>query len=63
MFVAHFVGGRWVFRGCSLHYRNPSAAVGDRFIVPTYTYSPCIRNPLGHIWQSVSSITADRQQP
>ena len=62
MFVAHFVGGRWVFRGCSLHYRNPSAAVGDRFIVPTYTYSPCIRNPLGHIWQSVSSITANHKQ-
>ena len=88
MFVTHFVGVRRVFRGCSLHYRKPSAAVGadsscphirirnafairwdtfgnplaalsqtvssvtqttssrrDRFIVPTYTYSPCIRNP------------------
>ena len=27
------------------HYRKPSAAVGDRFIVPAYTYSPRIRNP------------------
>ena len=26
------------------HYRNPSAAVGVRFIVPTYTYSQRIRN-------------------
>ena len=39
------------------------AAVGVRFIVPTYTYSPRIRNPLGHIWQSVISIIAIRQQP
>ena len=30
---------------CSQHYRNPSAAVGVRFIVPAYTYSPRIRNP------------------
>ena len=27
------------------HYRNLSAAVGSRFIVPAYTYSPRIRNP------------------
>ena len=26
-------------------YRSSSAAVGARFIVPAYTYSPCIRNP------------------
>ncbi len=26
-------------------YRSSLAAVGDRFIVPTYTYSPRIRNP------------------
>ena len=26
------------------HYRNPSAAVGARFIAPAYTYSPRIRN-------------------
>ena len=26
-------------------YRKPQAAVGDRFIVPAYTYSPRIRNP------------------
>ena len=45
------------------HYRKPSAAVGDRFIVPAYTYSQRIRNPLGHIWQTVSSIIAIRQQP
>ena len=30
---------------CQQRYRNPSAAVGDRFIVPAYTYSPRIRNP------------------
>ncbi len=41
-------------------FGNPSTAVGSRFIVPTYTYSPRIRNPLGHIWQSVSSIIANR---
>ena len=29
----------------SPHFGNPSAAVGDRFIVPAYTYSPRIRNP------------------
>ena len=69
MFVAHFVGVRWVFRGCSLYYRNPSAALSQttssrrgRFIVPAYTYSQRIRNPLGHIWQSVSSITANHKQ-
>ena len=40
-----------VFRGRSLHYRNPSATFWQsvrsrrgRFIVPTYTYSPRIRN-------------------
>ena len=27
------------------HYRKPLAAVGSRFIVPAYTYSPRIRNP------------------
>ena len=27
------------------HYRNPSAAVGSRFIVPAYTYSPRNGNP------------------
>ena len=53
MFVAHFVGVRCVFRGCSLHYRkplgthleNPLAALRQtvssrrgRFIVPAYMY-------------------------
>ena len=49
-------GVSWVFVGCFVVVRciiairwdtfgNPSAAVGDRFIVPTYTYSPRIRNP------------------
>ena len=28
----------------SPHFGNPSAAVGDRFIVPAYIYSPRIRN-------------------
>ena len=41
-------------------FGNLFAAVGVRFIVPTYMYSPRIRNPLGHIWQSVSSIIANR---
>ncbi|MEZ7710540.1 hypothetical protein [Prevotella pallens] len=41
-------------------FGNLFAAVGSRFIVPTYMYSPRIRNPLGHIWQSVSSIIANR---
>ena len=27
------------------HFGNPFAAVGSRFIVPAYTYSPRIRNP------------------
>ena len=48
---------------CQQCFGNLSAAVGSRFIVPTYTYSPRIRNPLGHIWQSVISIIAIRQQP
>ena len=36
-------------------FGNPSAAVGDRFIVPAYTKTPTK-------WQSVSNILADRQQ-
>ena len=48
---------------CLNCFGNLSAAVGVRFIVPEYTYSQRIRNPLGHIWQSVSSITADHKQP
>ena len=36
---------RTPFRGCSPRYRRPFAAVGSRFIVPAYTYSPRIRNP------------------
>jgi len=50
---------RHVFCGCFVYFSRcvrciladrqqcfgkPSAAVGDRFIVPTYTYSPCIGN-------------------
>ena len=40
----------WQFVGTHLairhqHYRNLLAAVGSRFIVPAYTYSPRIRNP------------------
>ena len=31
------------------------AAVGSRFIAPTYTYSPRIRNPSAALSQSVSS--------
>ena len=30
---------------CQQCFGNPSAAVGVRFIVPAYTYSPRIRNP------------------
>ena len=39
-FVAHFVGVRHVIADRQQHYRKPSAAVGDRFIVPAYTYTP-----------------------
>ena len=60
VFVAHFVGvrciiaNRWghiwksvssVIANHQQHYRKPLAAVGVRFIVPAYTYSPRIRNP------------------
>ena len=44
MFRVYFVGVRNVIAIRQQHYRNPSAAVGSRFIVPTYTYSPRIRN-------------------
>ena len=47
---------------CKQCFGNLSAAVGSRFIVPAYTYSPRIRNPLGNIWQSVSSIIAIRSE-
>ena len=52
-----------IFAICSQCFGKPFAAVGSRFIVPTYTYSQRIRNPLGHIWQTVSSIIAIRSQP
>ena len=60
MFVTNFVGERNIINKpfaalsqtvCSVianhkqRYRKPLAAVGDRFIVPTYTYSQRIRNP------------------
>ena len=44
VFRVYFVGVRNVLAIRSQRYGNPSAAVGDRFIVPTYTYSPCIGN-------------------
>ena len=47
---------------CCGNFCNPLAAVGDRFIVPAYTYLPRIRNPLGHISQSVGTHLAIRQQ-
>ena len=55
LFATHFVGVCGYFTDCLLafcgmfamllairqqHYRNPSAAVGDRFIAPAYTYTP-----------------------
>ena len=60
MFVTNFVGERNIINkplaalsqtissvtaNRQQRYRNPLAAVGDRFIVPTYTYSQRIRNP------------------
>ena len=62
MFATNFVGVRNVIADRQQHFGKPSAAVGSRFIVPAYTYSPRIRNPLGHIWQSVSSIIAIRSE-
>ena len=38
------------------HYGKPFAAVGSRFIVPTYTYSPRIRNPLGIHSRNVRNV-------
>ena len=45
MFVTNFVGERNIIADRQQHYRNLLAAVGSRFIVPAYTYSPRIRNP------------------
>ena len=45
VFVTHFVGERNIIADRQQHYRNLLAAVGNRIIVPTYTYSPRIRNP------------------
>ena len=39
VFCVYFVGVRHVIAIRQQHYRNPSAAVGDRFIVPAYMYS------------------------
>ena len=40
MFATNFVGVRHVIAIRQQHYRKPSAAVGDRFIAPAYTYTP-----------------------
>ena len=45
MFVTNFVGVRNVIAIRQQCFGKPFAAVGSRFIVPTYTYSPRIRNP------------------
>ena len=45
MFATNFVGERNIIADRQQHYRNLLAAVGNRIIVPTYTYSPRIRNP------------------
>nr|WP_276747212.1 hypothetical protein [Prevotella pallens] len=39
VFATHFVGVRHVIAICLQRNGNPSAAVGDRFIVPAYMYS------------------------
>ena len=62
MFVAHFVGVRCIINNPFAALRQTTSSRRGRFIVPTYTYSPCIRNPLGHIWQSVSSVIANHKQ-
>ena len=63
MFATNFVGERNIINNPLAALRQTVSSRRGRFIVPTYTYSQRIRNPLGHIWQSVSSIIADRQQP
>ena len=45
VFATNFVGERNIIADRQQHYRNLLAAVGSRFIVPAYTYSPRIRNP------------------
>ena len=40
MFATNFVGVRNVIAIRLQHFGNLSAAVGDRFIVPAYTYTP-----------------------
>ena len=45
MFATNFVGERNIIADRQQHYRNLLAAVGSRFIVPAYTYSPRICNP------------------
>ena len=62
MFVAHFVGERCIINNPLAALRQTTSSRRGRFIVPAYTYSQRIRNPLGHIWQSVSSVITNRQQ-
>ncbi|MBF1499093.1 MAG: hypothetical protein HXN81_09985 [Prevotella pallens] len=62
MFVAHFVGVRCIINNPFAALRQTTSSRRGRFIVPTYTYSQRIRNPLGHIWQTVSSVIANHKQ-
>ena len=56
MFATNFVGERNIIADRQQHYRNLLAAVGSRFIVPAYTYSPRIRNPLGIHSRNVRNV-------
>ena len=62
MFVAHFVGVRCIINNPFAALRQTTSSRRGRFIVPAYTYSQRIRNPLGHIWQTVSSVIANHKQ-
>ena len=71
MFATNFVGERNIIADRQQHYRNLLAAVGSRFIVPAYTYSPRIRNPLGihlairqqHYRKPFAAVGADLSRP
>ena len=56
VFRGYFVGVRHVIADRQQHYRKPLAAVGSRFIVPTYTYSPRIRNLVEMYSRSVRNV-------
>ena len=58
MFAPNFVGVRNVIADRQQHFGKLSAAVGSRFIVPAYTYSPRIRNPFRIHSRNVRNVFA-----